>query len=103
LRAYGAEDADESAKADQGPPSRAFHATVRHGAGSGARESTTTSCPPPWKARATRVPTCPEPPGITIFIGASGGVAGLSSRVDQCAVPTADWAAGATALVSGRA
>ena len=28
----------------------------------------TTSCPSPLKARARIVPTCPDPPGITIFI-----------------------------------
>src|SRR5215211_2258109 len=46
---------------------------MRQGALPTRRLRTTTSCPPCWRARASTVPTCPDPPGITIFIIAGGG------------------------------
>ena len=43
--------------------------TSRHGRRArGRRLSTTTSCPSRWNARASTVPTWPDPPGITIFM-----------------------------------
>ncbi len=45
------------------------HGTTRHGAGEDFRLSTTTSSPEAWNERASMVPTCPLPPGITIFMG----------------------------------
>jgi hypothetical protein len=46
----------------------ASHLTTRHGAARESRLRTTTSCPSAWNTRARIVPTCPAPPGITIFM-----------------------------------
>src|SRR3982751_2775704 len=51
-----------------GPSVSASHQATCHGAGCGLRLSTTTSCPPASNALARIVPTCPDPPGMTIFI-----------------------------------
>src|SRR5947209_6510686 len=56
-----------SSSAVQSPSVSASHAAVRHGAEVGLRLRTTTPCPPARKCRARIVPTCPEPPGMTIF------------------------------------
>ena len=45
--------------------------TTRQGAAFGWRPRTTTSWPSPWNARASKVPTWPVPPGITIFIASA--------------------------------
>ena len=50
------------------PAVRPSHRTAFHGAGRGMRLNTVTACPCAWKWRARMWPTCPLPPGITIFI-----------------------------------
>src|SRR5688500_5303682 len=50
------------------PSVRASHSTTRQGADRGVRLSTHTSWPSPLIARDRTVPTCPEPPGMTILI-----------------------------------
>ena len=47
------------------------HGIARHGDFRGFRLRTITSWPSAWKARARTVPTCPDPPGMTIFIASS--------------------------------
>src|SRR3954468_20082900 len=59
---------DPSSASAQLPSVAASQAMIGHGALPAERLKTVTSWPSRWKARARRVPTCPEPPGITIFI-----------------------------------
>src|SRR5947209_7567900 len=52
----------------QGPRVFASHLTTRQSASTRWRDKITTSWPSVLKARASTVPTCPEPPGIMIFM-----------------------------------
>src|ERR1700722_4004444 len=47
------------------------HPATCQGSTRGRRLRTTTSWPSAWNARARTVPTCPDPPGMTIFIASS--------------------------------
>src|SRR5262249_53033716 len=70
------------------PRVSASHETVRHFADAGLRLSTTTSWPSLINRRARTVPTCPEPPGMMIFISASrdnsGDVGTRPHQTHQC-------------------
>ena len=59
---------DPSISAAQSLRVSASHRTTRQAAFPWPRLSTTTSWPSATKARASRIPTCPVPPGITIFM-----------------------------------